>query len=79
MPRIRKTFPETLLWTPQLITDDDGRAHLDIDLADSITTWRLSASAVAADGRLGATQLPIEGVPAVLRRSEPAGVADAQR
>ena len=40
MPRIRKAFPETLLWTPQLITDDDGRAHLDIDLADSITTWR---------------------------------------
>jgi uncharacterized protein YfaS (alpha-2-macroglobulin family) len=59
-PRVRKEFPETLLWTPQLITDDSGRAHLDIDLADSITTWRISASAVAADGRLGATQLPLK-------------------
>jgi uncharacterized protein YfaS (alpha-2-macroglobulin family) len=59
-PRIRETFPETLLWVPQLVTDDNGRAHLDIDLADSITTWRLSASAVAADGRLGATQLPLK-------------------
>ncbi|HEY7314220.1 MAG TPA: alpha-2-macroglobulin family protein, partial [Gemmataceae bacterium] len=59
-PRVRKAFPETLLWTPQLVTDDDGRAHLDIDLADSITTWRLSASAVAADGRLGAAQLPLK-------------------
>ena len=29
---------------------------LDIDLADSITTWRLTASAVTADGRLGATE-----------------------
>jgi hypothetical protein len=58
--RIRKAFPETLLWTPQLITDDEGHAHLDFDLADSITTWRIGASAVAADGRLGTTQLPLK-------------------
>jgi hypothetical protein len=54
--RVREEFPETLFWRPELITDDDGRASLDIDLADSITTWRLTASAVAADGRLGAAQ-----------------------
>jgi hypothetical protein len=54
--RIREEFPETLLWRPQLITDDNGRADLDIDLADSITTWRLTASAVTVDGRLGAAQ-----------------------
>jgi hypothetical protein len=59
-PRVRQHFPETLLWRPELITDDNGRAHLDIDLADSITTWRLTASAVAADGRLGATQAGIK-------------------
>jgi uncharacterized protein YfaS (alpha-2-macroglobulin family) len=52
--RLREYFPETLLWKPQLITDEQGEASLDIDLADSITTWRLSASAVTADGRLGA-------------------------
>jgi hypothetical protein len=60
MPHVRKNFPETFLWKPQLITDDEGRAHLDIDLADSITTWRISTSAVAADGRLGATQFPVK-------------------
>lgn len=54
--RVREQFPETMLWRPQLITDDSGRASLDVDLADSITTWRLSASAVSADGRLGALQ-----------------------
>ena len=36
--RVRQNFPETLLWRPELITDDQGRAHLDVDLADSITT-----------------------------------------
>jgi uncharacterized protein YfaS (alpha-2-macroglobulin family) len=54
--RVRERFPETMLWQPQLITDDSGRASLDLEFADSITTWRLSAGAVAADGRLGAVQ-----------------------
>ena len=58
-PRIRQWFPETLLWRPELITDDRGEASLTVGLADSITTWRLSASAVAADGRLGGLQSSI--------------------
>jgi len=52
-PRVRKFFPETLYWQPQLITDDQGRARLELPLADSITTWRMAGSAVTADGRLG--------------------------
>ena len=59
MGRIRRDFPETLLWRPELITDEHGRASIDVDLADSITTWRLSASAVTTDGRLGAEQSSI--------------------
>lgn len=55
-PRLRQWFPETLLWRPELITDEQGRATLNLDLADSITTWRLSASAVSAQGQLGAIQ-----------------------
>jgi uncharacterized protein YfaS (alpha-2-macroglobulin family) len=57
--RVRQWFPETLLWRPELITDDHGRARIDVPLADSITTWRLSASAVSADGRLGSAQAPL--------------------
>lgn len=55
--RIRRHFPETLLWRPQLITDARGRAQLEIPLADSITTWRLGMSAVSAQGDLGAGTL----------------------
>jgi alpha-2-macroglobulin-like protein len=54
--RVREWFPETLLWRPELVTDESGKASLEIDLADSITTWRVSASAVSADGKLGASQ-----------------------
>jgi type II secretory pathway pseudopilin PulG len=56
---VREWFPETLLWRPELITDDNGRTSLIIDLADSITTWRLSATAISAEGQLGGTESPI--------------------
>jgi hypothetical protein len=55
-PRVRQWFPETLLWRPEVITDDDGRAEVEVPLADSITDWRLTASAVTADGRLGSAR-----------------------
>ena len=52
--RIRRYFPETLFWRPELITDAAGRAELQLPLADSITTWRVGMSAVSARGELGA-------------------------
>ena len=57
--RIREQFPETLLWRPILITDAEGKAPLNVELADSITTWRLTASAVSTAGQLGATSAPM--------------------
>jgi hypothetical protein len=57
--RVREYFPETLLWRPEIITDDNGFAQIEVDLADSITTWRLTAGAVAGDGRLGGLQTGI--------------------
>ncbi len=53
-PRLRQFFPETLYWLPEAETDAAGRLSLDIPMADSITTWRLSALASSQDGRLGA-------------------------
>ncbi len=52
-PRIRSYFPETLYVNPLIVTDANGRARVTIPLADSITTWRLSALGSAEDGRLG--------------------------
>jgi hypothetical protein len=81
--RVRQWFPETLLWRPELITDDQGRASLELDLADSITTWRLTASAVNASGRLGGTESSVRvfqpffvdlDLPAALTRDDEAAV-----
>src|SRR5690606_37988437 len=51
--RVRDWFPETLLWRPQIITDDRGVATIDFALADSITNWAISGAAVTAAGKLG--------------------------
>jgi hypothetical protein len=51
--RVRSRFPETLLWHPELVTDRSGRATLDVELADSITDWRVVATGSTRDGLLG--------------------------
>jgi uncharacterized protein YfaS (alpha-2-macroglobulin family) len=58
-PRIRRDFPETLFWRPELITDDQGKAALEIPLADSITTWRASIDGISAAGKMGSVEMPI--------------------
>ncbi|MHC4545170.1 MAG: alpha-2-macroglobulin family protein, partial [Planctomycetota bacterium] len=53
--RIREYFPETLYFNPAVITDGLGHAVLDIPLADSITTWRMTCMASSAAGQLGSS------------------------
>jgi len=48
--RIRQFFPETWLWRPDLITEPDGSAILNLTAPDSITTWRLHAVSTSNDG-----------------------------
>jgi 5-hydroxyisourate hydrolase-like protein (transthyretin family) len=57
--RVREFFPETLLFRPDLITNDQGHASLQFNMADSITTWRLTALANSAKGDLGSTDAPM--------------------
>ena len=59
MARVRTQFPETLLWVPEVVTDARGHARVPVPLADSITTWRLSASAISAEGGMGTTTTAI--------------------
>jgi len=53
--RVRKFFPETMFSEPSLITDESGHATLSLKMADSITTWRMTAMANSAAGQLGST------------------------
>jgi len=51
--RVRSYFPEALYINPEIITDKDGRASIEIPMADSITTWRMAMIASTQHGALG--------------------------
>jgi len=57
---LRQFFPETMYANPELITDESGKASVDLDMADSITTWRTSAFASSKNGALGSAQFPLK-------------------
>jgi uncharacterized protein YfaS (alpha-2-macroglobulin family) len=56
-PRLRQFFPETLFWLPELTTDANGHAQVQVPIADSITTWRISVLASDQDGNLGSAEV----------------------
>jgi hypothetical protein len=58
-PRLREYFPETLLWSPELMTDKDGKASLKFKMADSITTWKLYTIASTRQGKIGVAEKEI--------------------
>jgi len=52
-PRLRKYFPETLVWRPEVITDKHGHAHINFPMADNITAWKMSVLASNEAGEVG--------------------------
>jgi len=50
---IRKEFPETWVWEPSLITNEQGFATLGLIAPDTITTWRVDAIASTKDAQMG--------------------------
>ncbi|MHC9544092.1 MAG: alpha-2-macroglobulin family protein [Vulcanimicrobiota bacterium] len=56
---LRQFFPETMYVNPELITDENGKASVEITMADSITTWRTTAFASSKNGALGSGQFPL--------------------
>ena len=50
---IRRYFPDTAYWNPEVRTDALGRAEVTFTWPDSLTTWRATARAVTADTHVG--------------------------
>jgi len=51
-PGVRTDFAETVYWHPLLIADESGRASIEFELSDSVTTFRVLADA-HGNGRIG--------------------------
>jgi uncharacterized protein YfaS (alpha-2-macroglobulin family) len=52
-PQVRKDFPDAIYWVGNLVTDDSGRAKVQLKYPDALTTWRVTARAVTQDTRVG--------------------------
>ncbi len=52
-PKVRKAFPDTAYWVPDVRTDAQGHARVTMTFPDSLTTWRATVRAVTADSKAG--------------------------
>jgi uncharacterized protein YfaS (alpha-2-macroglobulin family) len=52
-PKVRKLFPDTALWQPDVHTDASGRAEAQLTFPDSLTTWRATVRGVTLDTKVG--------------------------
>jgi uncharacterized protein YfaS (alpha-2-macroglobulin family) len=52
-PKIRKAFPDTAYWAPDVRTDAQGHAKVTMTFPDSLTTWRATVRAVTSDSKAG--------------------------
>ncbi|MBK8810660.1 MAG: carboxypeptidase regulatory-like domain-containing protein [Acidobacteria bacterium] len=55
-PRVRDYFAETLVWSPELVTDKSGRAELKFKMADSLTTWKMYVVGSDTSGAFGVVE-----------------------
>ncbi len=59
LAEIRKDFPDTVLWAAHVLTDQAGRASVEVTMPDTLTTWRVHAIAVDRDTRVGQTAIDL--------------------
>jgi uncharacterized protein YfaS (alpha-2-macroglobulin family) len=53
VPKVRKAFPDTAYWNPNVRTGPDGHAKVEFNFPDSLTTWRTTIRGMTDDGKAG--------------------------
>ena len=51
----RSYFPDTMYWSPAVVTGKDGKFTYRTTMPDSLTEWRTTVRAVTADTKVGST------------------------
>jgi uncharacterized protein YfaS (alpha-2-macroglobulin family) len=54
-PKVRKAFPDTAFWAPNVHTDAGGHARVSLTFPDSLTTWRATVRAITPDSKAGSS------------------------
>jgi uncharacterized protein YfaS (alpha-2-macroglobulin family) len=56
---VRSQFADTAFWDPVVRTDKDGKAQVEVQLPDNLTTWRMQARGITADTLVGRAEVDI--------------------
>lgn len=59
MSTVRREFLDIAFWRASVVTDQDGRASVEVTLPDNLTTWTMDARAVTEDTRVGQSKTDI--------------------
>ncbi len=52
-PTIREEFADTAYWDGQIQTDSEGKATVELDLPDNLTTWEMRGVGLTKDTKVG--------------------------
>jgi uncharacterized protein YfaS (alpha-2-macroglobulin family) len=66
--QVRTDFRATALWEPAIVTDADGRATVEVDLPQSLTSWRATARAAGRESRFGIVEASTQTSKALIAR-----------
>ena len=56
---VRTRFADTAFWDPVVRTDREGKAQVQVDLPDNLTTWRMQARGVTAGTLVGQANVDV--------------------
>ncbi len=56
---VRTNFADTAYWNPTVRTDQDGRAQVQVELPDNLTTWRMQARGISAETLVGQVDVDV--------------------
>ena len=70
--QVRSDFSTTILWTPDVITGEDGKAVVPVTFNDTLTTWRATARAITSGDHFGqGTTTVVTNQPLMVRLQSP--------
>ncbi|MCX8062657.1 MAG: MG2 domain-containing protein, partial [Anaerolineales bacterium] len=56
---IRQRFPDTAYWNGSVITDNNGKATIQLRLPDNVTTWKILVRGIDQTTRVGETEVEL--------------------
>ncbi len=69
-PTVRTKFEDAIYWNPNVTTDSNGEAKIQIQLPDNLTTWRTTAKVITPTTQVGQTQAKVVVTKNLLVRME---------